>query len=124
MSIRDFFRSLASAPNELPNFFPIPDANIANQEMLSGPFVANQHYFSLDVNGMYLTESRRWLSESQSRVIILTEYSYANQFISNPYVVGSSMLRKKMQGDGEGFVFRDTRVAGLHPYTGGRLNIN
>jgi hypothetical protein len=57
-------------------------------------------------------------------VISLTEYSYARQFVSAPFVVGSSLLKSKMQGEGAGFVFRDTRVAGLHPYAGDRFILN
>jgi hypothetical protein len=38
-------------------------------------------------------------------------------------VVGSDLL-KNIQGAGAGFIFRDTRVAGLHPFTGGRLVLN
>jgi hypothetical protein len=124
MGLREFFGNLAATPTVLPYFFRIPDGNIANQAVLSGPFKARQDYFSVRVNEMYLTESRKWFREIEPTVISLTEYSYNQQFISNPFVVGSNLLKSKMKGDGAGFVFKDTRVAGLHPYAGYRFIIN
>lgn len=122
--MNDFFRKLISTPAVLPHYFKIPNENTADPASLEGTFETRNHYFSLRVNEMYLKESRKWFSRIEPMVISITEYMYNQQFISNPFVVGSTLLKDKMKGEGEGMIFRDTRVAGLHPYAGGRFIIN
>jgi hypothetical protein len=122
--MNDFFRKLVSSPTVLPHYFKIPNENTADPAALEGSFETRNHYFSLRVNEMYLKESRKWFSRIEPMVISITEYMYNQQFVSNPFVVGSALLKDKMKGEGEGMIFRDTRVAGLHPYAGGRFIIN
>ncbi|AEV97778.1 hypothetical protein A4D02_15965 [Niastella koreensis] len=122
--MNDFFKKLISSPTVLPHYFKIPNQNTPDPASLEGSFETRKHYFSLRVNEMYLKESRQWFSQIEPMVISITEYMYNQQFVSNPFVVGSTLLKDKMKGEGEGMVFRDTRVAGLHPYAGGRFIIN
>jgi hypothetical protein len=122
--MNDFFKKLISSPAILPHYFKIPNQNTPEAASLEGSFETRKHYFSLRVNEMYLKESRKWFSQIEPMVISITEYMYNQQFVSNPFVVGSTLLKDKMKGEGEGMIFRDTRVAGLHPYAGGRFIIN
>src|SRR3954470_8645453 len=124
MCMNDFFKKLISSPAILPHYFKIPNQNTPEAASLEGSFETRKHYFSLRVNEMYLKESRKWFSQIEPMVISITEYMYNQQFVSNPFVVGSTLLKDKMKGEGEGMIFRDTRVAGLHPYAGGRFIIN
>jgi len=52
-------------------------------------------------------------------VFVSSELSYDSAEIAVPFVVGPSMI--KGQQTPVGMVFSDTRVAGIHPYRGGRL---
>lgn len=124
MGLRDFFKGLVSTPTLLPHFFKIPNENTADPAALAGNFDTRQQYFTVRVNEMYLLESRKWFTKYEPMVVCLSEYSYNKNFVENPFVVGSNLLKSKIKGDGEGMIFRDTRVAGLHPYAGGRFIIN
>jgi len=124
MGLMDFFKGLASSPAVLPHFFKIPNENTPDPGALEGVFETRQNYFTVRVNEMYLLESRKWFTRFEPMVICLTEYGYNKGNVENPFVVGSNLLKTKIKGDGEGMIFRDTRVAGLHPYAGGRFVIN
>lgn len=121
MTFKEFITALPGSPYALPTFLRIPDSNIEGERGVPGPFEAKKHYFTIRVNEMYIHQSRKWFSELEPMVVCLTEYSYDGSFVGNPMIVGSNMLKNKMKGDGKGFCFRDTRVAGIHPYAGGRM---
>lgn len=91
----------------------------------SGVFQPNQHYFQVRINEVFLAHERKWLREYDPMVVVLSEFAYGRQNEALPFVVGPSMLRKSGLTElPSGMVFADTRVAGLHPYRGGRLNLS
>jgi hypothetical protein len=90
---------------------------------LSGPLIANEHYFQVRINEMFLTTERRWFSEYMPMVLAVTEFKYADEHQVVPFTVGPSLLDRDGAGQATptGMVFTDTRVAGIHPYRGDRL---
>ncbi|NIJ55437.1 hypothetical protein [Dyadobacter arcticus] len=124
MGLKDFFRNLASSPAELPVFFRIPNENIDIGADLKGQFEPNQHYFTVKVNEMFLSERRRWFREIEPMVVCLSSYIYGEQEIDNPFIVGRNLIKNKVQNIPEGMLFSDTRVAGIHPYSGGRVVVS
>ena len=124
MGLKDLFKSFESSNTVLPKLIRIPDNNTDNPEGLAGLFEPNQHYFTVRVNEMFLSEKRKWFREIEPMVVCLTSYIYGEQEIDNPFIVGRSLLETKMQNIPEGMVFNDTRVAGIHPYSGGRLVVS
>ncbi len=123
MGLKDFFKSLASSKAGLPFFIHIPNANIDDNAGLEGVFEPKQHYFTVRVNEMFLSQKRKWFREIEPSVICLSSYIYGEQEIDNPFVVGRTLIESKMQNVSEGLVFNDTRIAGIHPYAGGRLTL-
>jgi hypothetical protein len=124
MSLKDLFKSLAGSPALLPNLIHIPNNNTDDPGGLEGLFEPQQHYFTVRVNEMFLSEKRKWLREIEPMVVCLTSYIYGEQEIDNPFIVGRNLLDTKMQNVPEGMVFSNTRVAGIHPYSGGRLVVS
>ncbi|MCZ6652182.1 MAG: hypothetical protein O7D91_04060 [Planctomycetota bacterium] len=80
----------------------------------------NEHYFAVRVNELFLTNSREWLRTYDPMVFVLTEFTYGSEHKKVPFLVGPSLL-KDLENLPQGMIFRNTRVAGLHPYRGGRF---
>ena len=121
MGLKEFFKGLAVAKAELPHFIHIPNENTDDPDGLAGVFEPKQHYFTVRVNEMFLSQKRKWFREYEPMVVCLSTYIYGEQEIDNPFIVGKSLIESKMQNVAEGLVFNDTRIAGIHPYSGGRL---
>lgn len=124
MALKDLFKSLAGSPASLPNLFHIPVVNIDKREELDGVFEPNQHYFTVRVNEMFLSQSRKWFKEIEPMVVCVTSYIYGEQEIDNPFIAGRNLIDTKMQNVPDGMIFQDTRVAGIHPFVGGRLVVS
>ena len=124
MGLKDLFKSWAGSPAVLPFLIRIPDSNTDNPNDLAIEFEPKQHYFTVRVNEMFLSEKRKWFKEIEPMVVCLTSYIYGEQEIDNPFIVGRNLIETKMQNIPEGMVFQDTRVAGIHPYAGGRLIVS
>ena len=124
MGLKDLFKSFAGSPAVLPHLKRIHNVNTDNPQSLEGVFEPQQHYFTVRVNEMFLSDKRKWLKEIEPMVFCLTSYIYGEQEIDNPFIVGRNLLETKIQNVPEGMVFNDTRVAGIHPYAGGRLVVS
>jgi hypothetical protein len=124
MGLKDLFKSWASSPTVLPYLLQIPNNNTDDPQGLAGEFEPQQHYFTVRVNEMFLSERRKWLKEIEPMVVCLTSYIYGEQEIDNPFIVGRNLIETKMQNIPEGMIFQDTRVAGIHPFAGGRLIVS
>lgn len=124
MALKDLFKSWASSPAIQPHLIRIPNINTDDPEGLAGLFEPQQHYFTVRVNEMFLSEKRKWMREIEPMVVCLTSYIYGEQEIDNPVIVGRNLLETKMQNVPEGMIFNDTRVAGIHPFSGGRLVVS
>lgn len=83
-----------------------------------------KHYFQVRINELFLKDKRRWTRDYDPMVVVLSEFNYDRQTEALPFVVGPALLEKAGISEiPDGMVFANTRVAGLHPYRGGRLSI-
>jgi len=124
MGLKQFFKDLAASPTVLPYLVEIKDSHVLNgqaEDSDLGKLNPGQHYFTVKVNEMFLSQQRQWFIEIEPMVICLTSYQYGPGEIDNPFIVGSNLLNSKIQNVPPGMVFRDTRVAGIHPFSGGRF---
>jgi hypothetical protein len=110
---------------QLPTKIAIPRNQVDRGEKLGGPFERDEHYFQVEVNEMFLTYNREWFSSYDPLVLIISEFSYAKERRSVPFVVGPNLIKadsgKKVPN---GMLFTNTRVAGIHPYRGDGLTIS
>jgi hypothetical protein len=122
----DILKIIKRGETKLPTQLSIQDDHINNKgEKVGTIFLANEHYFNVRINQLYLAYGRQWFVKYTPMVFTVTEFIYGNKIESIPFIVGPMMLEKYGKLDvGTGMVFSNTRVAGLHPYRGGSLNIS
>ena len=115
------WQGVRASPAELPATVLIPPDHVHGAQPEPSTFVKNQDYFQVRVNQVFLSEKRRWWSEYQPMAFAVTEFIYDKSVQAVPFVVGPSLIERYGQQVPAGMVFKNTRVAGIHPYRGGRL---
>jgi hypothetical protein len=90
---------------------------------LGESFKFDQHYFLVSVNESYLTYSRQWGTTYVPMVLVITEFQYNGNRTAVPFTIGPSLIEgdKSIKVPDTGMIFSNTRVAGIHPYTGDRI---
>src|SRR4051812_14234591 len=112
---------LQQSPTEEPSWVHIPQDRIDEPDNLGSPLQANKQYFEVRINEVYLSYQRKWFTQYDPMLLVISEFSYAGQPMIVPFVVGPTMVDKfgsKVPNPKvpEGMVFADTCVAGPHPY--------
>jgi hypothetical protein len=119
-----FFSSVQASPSQPTHFVPIRADHTDSVDSTGGSITANEHYFEVRINELYLTNKREWFITYDPMAIALVEYRYAGQPIALPFVVGPSMIEKVGNKLPQGMVFADTKVAGPQPYRGDGLAVS
>ena len=117
--IQNIFGALKATPARLPSRIQIPADRVDKPEALGPALEKDKNYFQVRVNEMFLTNQRQWFQTIDPMVFVSSEFTYDSAQVTIPFIVGPSMV--KGQQTPAGMVFSDTRVAGIHPYRGGRL---
>jgi hypothetical protein len=117
--IQDIFGAIKATPARRPSRIQIPAECVDRPEKLGPALERNKNYFQVRVNEMFLANQRKWFQTIDPMVFVSSEFTYDNSEVTIPFVLGPSMI--KGQQTPAGMVFSDTRVAGIHPYRGGRL---
>jgi hypothetical protein len=88
------------------------------------PLKTDRDYWQVRIAEMFLHDATGWLNTYDPLVVVISEFTYEGTQHAVPKLVGPGMLAE-LGGAKEplGMVYRDTRVAGLHPYLGGRINL-
>lgn len=119
------FKTIRERPREQPSTFAIPNDQTDLPSSLKTPFARNEHYFQIRVNQLYLKLSRKWLNEIDPLVVVASEFTYDGKNTTVPYVVGPSLIQKfNVQPSSDSLILQNTRVAGLHPYRGGKITLS
>lgn len=118
---KNLWKSTRKTPARIPSRAAIDHDHVDEGGKLGIAFQPNEHYFQVRVNELYLTYSRQWFRTYDPMVLVVSEFIYHKKEEAVPFVVGPMMMQKIGQKMPAGMVFSDTRVAGLHPYRGGRL---
>jgi len=121
MTLKTLWEQIQQSPAKTPTKLKISNDRIDRDTTLTKPFQPNQHYFQVRINELYLTTSRKWFSEYDPLVFAATEFTYDKKIETVPFIVGPSLIEKTGQKAPSGMIFSNTRVAGIHPYRGGRL---
>jgi hypothetical protein len=120
---RDVVRWAQESATRLPSRAEIGPDHVLDDDAAPEPFRPDQHYFQIRVNEMFLATSRQWFARFDPMVLVVSEFIYDKKVQAVPIVVGPAMLEKYGQKLPAGMILSDTRVAGPHPYKGGRLNL-
>ena len=117
---------ITGAARQQPSAVEISPSNVDRGADLGGAFKPHEHYFQVRVNELFLTQQRKWFASIDPMVFVVSEFSYDRKPQEVPCIVGPGMMQKyasKLEKLPQGMLFRDTRVAGVHPYRGGRLSL-
>lgn len=117
------WQALKSGTLALPAHIRIPDRNVGAGLALE-PLVADQSYFTVQVNELFLYERRKWWETYIPTVWTSVQFAYDSTTRAVPYLIGPSMLTGNDLGAPEGMLYRNTRVAGPHPYKGGPVTVS
>jgi hypothetical protein len=122
---RAIWDRLRSSPTVLPSRVKIPLDRVLPGLTKPDFFTPDSHYFQVRINEMFLSTQREWFTRVDPMVFILTEFTYDKTEHSVPFVVGPKLLENKGNPARvpTGMLFSNTRVAGIHPYRGGRLTL-
>ena len=105
----------------LPTHYSVP-ANQTNKAA-GEEFRRDQHYFIVKVNRIFLQYDRQFWTTYAPMALVVSEFDYNEESTVLPFVVGPSLLEKDRIELPSGFIFSDTKVAGIHPYKGGGLKL-
>jgi hypothetical protein len=117
---QNIWNRITHAPSCVPVMVPIHREHV-HGEQLGQAFSPNEHYFQVRINEMYLTDSRQWFSVIDPMVFVVSEFIYDKKVETVPFIVGPAMMKQFEKQIPPRMIFSNTRVAGLHPYRGGRL---
>lgn len=122
---RALWDRLQKSPTVLPSRVKIPDQRVLPRGASSELFAPDSSYFQVRINEMFLSNQRQWFTKVDPMVFVLTEFTYDKAEQSVPFVVGPQLLESKGNPSRTpaGMLFTNTRVAGIHPYRGGRLTV-
>ena len=121
-NIRNLLHRKATVPAQT----PIPPGRVRLRDALDSrptEVTKDTDYFSVRINQLFLAESGSWFREYDPMVFTVCEFIYGTGTQEVPSVVGPTLLGHPDKTP-EGMVFQNTRVAGLHPFRGGRLNLS
>ncbi|HEX6558636.1 MAG TPA: hypothetical protein VF021_04220 [Longimicrobiales bacterium] len=124
-AISDVWDKLWKGERETPTAVTIPAENVEGQEKPQ-PFRRNNDYFQIIINELFLAASRKWFTAIDPLVFVLTDFTYDSKSNTVPFLVGPGSLKGLLAGgvaEPAGMIYRNTRVAGVHPYRGGKVSI-
>lgn len=125
MGLIDLWNKIKSTPTFRPARIRIPSENIDPPLRVASAFVRDQQYFQVTVNEMYLTYEREWFKTWEPIVYTTTQFLYDGKRQEVPFFVGQKKMEEsKTEKLPKGMIFENTKVAGLHPYSGGDFSIS
>lgn len=123
-AVGNLWKRVQGSPSELPAAYAIDATHTDQKKLLSGEFQKDDHYFQVRVNELYLPYDRQWFVDYEPLVFAVTECTYDGKPQAIPTMVGPQLMPNLPNGElPERMQFSNTRVAGLHPYRGGRLTL-
>ena len=123
MALSDIIGRFISSPAELSTDFQILPQNTDNPERQKTAFKEYEHYFLVQINEMYLSKGRQWFNKIMPMVYTSVDFNYGKDKIESPFIVGQNLLRTQIKDLAKDMIFRDTNIAGWHPYAGSKLAI-
>lgn len=119
----ELWSRIKSRTSIVPISADISTAHIFPTRADPSPILPNTHYFSIVVDELFLAKSREWWMEYDPLVLTLTEFTYGNKHVVLPFVIGPKLLEGRVAQLPQGMIYRNTRIAGVHPFRGGRVVI-
>ncbi len=118
---KEFWGKVQHSPTILPTRHAVPADHTTTAAGQN--FKRDQHYFVVKVNQIFLKYGREYWTTYAPMALVVTEFDYNGEDTVVPFFVGPSLLEKDKIELPAGFIFADTKVAGIHAYKGGGLKL-
>jgi hypothetical protein len=118
---KTLFDAVRETPARVPEHVSLAPNCVDDLGKLGAAFTKDNCYFQVRVNEMFLASEREWLRTYYPMALFGSEFIYDSKETEIPFVVGPTTLIPQTEHATGDVLFRNTRVAGLHPYRGGRL---
>src|ERR1700730_4344258 len=92
--IEDLWNNLQVGRVRTRAHFTVSRDHIDDGDQPKSPFQAEQHYFQIIINEMFLANQRQWFVNYDPMAFVASSYIYGNQLETLPYVVGPGMLKQ------------------------------
>jgi hypothetical protein len=124
-TLRDWWAGFWGTVQHSPTILPTRHAILPDHSTTAAGqnFKRDQHYFVVKVNRIFLKYGREFWTTYAPMALVVSEFDYNGQDTVVPFFVGPSLLEKDKIELPTGFVFSDTKVAGIHAYKGGGLKL-
>jgi len=119
--LQTIWDNIRRGTNEPYSWFILPPHRIDPFVSQEVRFQENKHYFQLRVNQIFLKYDREWFVRYDPSIMVISEFLYDKEYVAVPFLIGPSLFESKGMQISAGSILADTRVAGLHPFRGGRL---
>jgi len=117
----DLWNRIRSRSTIVPGHAEIESSRILDKLPDPNPIIPQHHYFGIVVNELFLSEGGKWFKEYDPLILSVTEFVYGRETVTLLFVVGPKLLGNNAATVPQGMIYRDTRVAGVHPFRGGRV---
>lgn len=121
---KNVFESVRKTSARIPTRVAVPEKRVDKPGKLGTKLAKDGHYFQVRVNEMFLANEREWFRTYYPMVFVASEFLYDRGETEIPFVLGPATLGPKVNNKTGDMIFQNTRVAGIHPYRGGRLNLS
>lgn len=123
--IKRIWEKIRSSESVLYPTFQIDSSRYLDENKSVGmPVKPRENYFEISLTEQFLKDRREYWSEYIPLTLFLTEFIYANERRSFPFVIGPDLLKslEQIEGD-ENIRYKNTRVVGPTPYSGDNITL-
>lgn len=120
-SVSAIWDKICARPAVVPTISEIRAEHVVTPLGGVSPIIPQKHYFAIVVDELFLANSRQWHQEFDPMVLAITEFIHGKEKVILPFIVGPKLLGDKGTLVPQGMIYRGTRVAGVHPFRGGRI---
>lgn len=121
--IKRIWKKIRNSQAVLYPTFQIDPSKYLDEDISVGmPIEHKKNYFEISLTEQFLRNKREYWNEYIPITLFLTEFIYANERRSFPFVVGPTLLKniEQLEGD-ESIRYKNTRVVGPTPYSGDNI---
>lgn len=123
MGIFSLWKKIKESPSFKPTQFPIPISNVDDPKGLGVLIENDKHYFLVRMNEMFLTYKRRWVRDFEPVVFCSVDFNYSGEKVTQPFLLSPNSLQSPFKKFPEGMLFKDIKMAGIHPFKGGTFGL-
>ncbi|MEM7105042.1 MAG: hypothetical protein AAF502_18040 [Bacteroidota bacterium] len=121
----NIWEKIKGSPSVLYPTFQIRTSNILDQKVnIGNPILPRERYFEITLTEQFLQNKREYWNEFIPLTLFFSEFIYAGERNTFPFVVGPKLLKSREQLDGkESIRYKNTRVCGPTPYRGDNVSL-